>query len=49
VDAEEVFASGRATSFVEHYRAGFTVKPAPPIGSAAPSKAAVPVDAEQPA
>jgi tetratricopeptide (TPR) repeat protein len=47
VDAEEFFASGGATSFVEHYRGVFTVPPAPPLTASVAPKAALPVDAEQ--
>jgi hypothetical protein len=51
VDAESSFASVGAAGFVDRYRAAFKGTPAPPLPAAgsAPRKAAVPVDAEQPA
>ena len=50
-DAEAFFATVGAASFVDRYRAAFRGTPAPPPteASPAPRKAAVPVDAEQPA
>jgi hypothetical protein len=50
-DAAVVLAEGGGSGFVERYRAAFSGNSAPPPAAAgpAPEKAAVPVDAEQPA
>ena len=51
-DAEALFAANDAAGFVDRYRAAFTGTPAPPMEGAPPGaapRAAVPVDAEQPA
>ena len=51
MDAETFFAGLAAAGFVDRYRAAFRGTPAPPLTAAGPMprKAAVPVDAEQPA
>jgi len=51
VDAEALFAANGAAGFVDRFREAFKGTPAPPLPAAgsAPRKAAVPVDAEQPA
>jgi class 3 adenylate cyclase/tetratricopeptide (TPR) repeat protein len=50
-DAAAILAEGGGSQFVERYRAAFSGNSAPPPTAAgpAPEKAAVPVDAEQPA
>ena len=50
-NAEALFAANDAAGFVDRYRAAFTGTPAPPPEGSRPAapRAAVPVDAEQPA